>query len=192
MPDALNWTPILELLESPGPCIITTHINPDGDAIGSELGLARWLAARRGGAENRAVTIINSDPVPPRYEFLDTGGRCELYDAARHDQLIRSAATAVIVDVARADRLGDVAGPLLASGARRIVIDHHPPNDAIPGATLVIDPAAAATGELLFGMMEQAGRPIDDEAARALYVAIMTDTGSFRYSNTTPRTHRIA
>lgn len=214
----IDWTPVRELLDEPGLCLITTHINLDGDALGCELALALWLEAR-----GRPARIVNSEPVPPRYAFLDPRGACEVYDPARHDGPIAAASLTVILDVSRWNRLGAVGDALAASKAPRICIDHHPEEGPIPADVAIVDPTAAATGELLFEMMTGgrlapvadtarasrvgdapraapagAGAPappadrLADDMARALYVAVMTDTGSFRHSNTTTRTHRIA
>lgn len=189
----IDWTTFFSLLDGAGvpaaplSCVLTTHINPDGDAIGSELALAGWLEAR-----GHAVRIVNSDPVPARYCFLDPEGRVETWDPDRHAEAIRSAGLAIILDVGRYDRLGAVGAALDPFHGRRICIDHHPVEVAIEVDLAIIDPTASATGELLFEMMAASDRPPDATIARALYVAVMTDTGSFRYGNTTSRTHRIA
>ena len=182
-----RWTPILDALETPGPIVVTSHINPDGDALGSELAFAAWLRGR-----GREVRIINADAAGPRYAFLDPEGLCEAFDPARHDALLAGAGVAVILDVCRWDRLGRVGDGLARSGALLICIDHHVAESPVPVQVQLIDTAAAATGELVHELIQAAGGTIDAAMARSLYVAVMTDTGSFRYANTTPRTHAIA
>lgn len=182
-----RWTNILAALETPGSIVITSHVNPDGDALGSELAAAAWLR-RRG----RTVHIINSDPPGARYQFLDPTRLCEPFDPARHDALLASAGVVLILDVARIDRLGRVGEALARCPAVTICIDHHVLEEEAPVDHALIDTAAAATGELIFELIHEAGSRIDAEMALALYVAIMTDTGSFRYGNTSPNTHRIA
>lgn len=182
-----RWTPVLDVLDTPGPIVVTAHINPDGDALGSELALAAWLEAR-----GRDVRIVNADAAGPRYAFLDPAGRCETYDPARHDACLAGAAVAVILDVCRWDRLGAVGEALARGRARRVCIDHHVAEAPVPVEAQLIDTTAAATGELIYDLVTGTGGTIDAGMALALYVALMTDTGSFRYANTTPRTHAIA
>lgn len=182
-----RWTPILAALDTPGPIVVTSHINPDGDALGSELAFAAWLRGR-----GRDVRIVNADAPGARYGFLDPDGLCEVYDAARHDALLAGAAVAVILDVCRWDRIGRVGEVLERGRALRVCIDHHRAEAPVPVQVQLIDTTAAATGELIFELITSAGDPVDATTALALYVAIMTDTGSFRYANTTPRTHAIA
>ncbi len=180
-----DWKPVLAALSAARSCVITSHVNPDGDALGSEAGLCRWLNA--GGVRAR---IVNADPVPARYAFLSDSTEFEVLGPG-HDALFREADVAVMLDVGRTDRIGSVAAPFTASPGVTICIDHHPKEGEPPAAISLIDPGSAATGEMLFRMMEAAGRLPDEVAARALYVAIMTDTGSFRHGNTTAETHRV-
>jgi phosphoesterase RecJ-like protein len=183
----LDWTPLLGLLEPARTIAITSHVNPDGDALGSELGLARWL--RRRGKE---VRIVNSDPVPERYDFLDPDGLVETFDPVRHADLGTGTDLLVVVDVSRWDRIGPVGSVFGGDGGRRACIDHHPGAVDFPTAADVVAPDRAATGELIVELVAAAGDVPDRAMAEALYVAIMTDTGSFRHASTTPHTHRVA
>jgi phosphoesterase RecJ-like protein len=172
--------------------VLTTHMNADGDGAGSEVALASWL--RRTGRE---AVIINPTPFPELYEFLlenldipvmspaDGGtGRADATEA------LRDADVVVVLDTAEAPRLGQVM-PLIASH-RILTIDHHPPVTPSLGEPSVRDATAAATGELIFDLLGGAGEVPTKLEARALYAAIATDTGSFRFSNTTSRVHQIA
>jgi len=170
-----------------GRFVLTTHVNPDGDAIGSEIALAAWL--RGGGKE---VHVINVSPLPPFYRFLDPAGSIAVYDPRRHDALIAGADAIVVLDANHPGRLRDMARAVMASPALRICIDHHTDPDPF-AAHALIDTGATSTGEILFTLLygDAPGR-IDPVIAGALYCAIMTDTGSFRYPRTGPLTHRIA
>ncbi len=97
----------------------------------------------------------------------------------------------VVVDASETSRLGEF-GPYFQP-ERTLVIDHHPvAADRIAGRLELIDPAAAATAELVYDVLQETGEPMEVGAARALYVGLVTDTGSFRYSNSSPRSHRVA
>ncbi|HEX7878978.1 MAG TPA: bifunctional oligoribonuclease/PAP phosphatase NrnA [Candidatus Eisenbacteria bacterium] len=183
----IDWNPILASLAGARSIAITSHINPDGDALGSELGLARWLA-RRG----QTVRIVNSDPVPDRYDFLDRDNRIETFDPVRHRDLATECDRLVVVDVSRWDRIGPVGTVMAGDALARLCIDHHPGAVDFPTVADVVAPDRAATGELIHELITAAGERVDRSIAEALYVAIMTDTGSFRHASTTPHTHRIA
>lgn len=190
---ALNWQPILDVLHASRSIVITSHVNPDGDALGSEIGLARWLDTR-----GHQARIVNADPIPGRYDFLDRESRVETLDPTRHAKLAAETDLLVVVDVSRWDRIGrvgeyfDAAPENGRTAVPRLCIDHHPGVIDFATRAAVIAPTFAATGELIVELMASVGDRPDRRTAEALYVAIMTDTGSFRHSSTTPRTHQIA
>jgi len=161
--------------------LVTSHVCPDGDAIGAVLALYHVLRAM-GQAE---VTCVLEDPVPHRYEWLP-GVDCICSPA----QCAPSYDLAVIVDVAQRERIGDVA-KLLDDDTQVIVLDHHLEKNP-EGHLVLVDPHYAATGELIIELMDAAGVTLSHEIAACAYVALTTDTGSFKYSNTTERSHLIA
>ena len=165
--------------------ILTTHLNADGDGAGSEVALASWL--RAGGRE---AWIINPTPFPDSLGFmlpdpewaLDPGST-----VAR--ELSHQADLAVVLDTGEVPRIGRVMD--LIKDIPSAVIDHHPPGpEPIPGVSFR-DPMACATGELVYDVLLEAGGPWPTDAVQGLYVAILTDTGSFRFSNSSPNAHRI-
>ena len=154
--------------------VLTTHINADGDGCGSEIALAAWL--REQGTE---AFIVNPTPFPESFRFLvpdeswvvdsRTGEAQELCDGAD---------IALVLDTGEIPRIGRVR-PLI-DGLDTVVIDHHPPGDRpIEGVTFR-DSSACATGELVFDLINRAGGPWPASADPAMYVAILTDIGSFR------------
>lgn len=162
--------------------VVTSHHNPDGDALGSMLACAGLLRAM--GVES--VTAVHCDPVPQRYDWLP--GAADI--VGPEDSAMDRADTIVVVDVAQRDRIGKVAGRT-SEDMRVLVIDHHIENEPWGDAQL-IDSTAAATGEIILRLFHAAGcEPTHDDALN-LYVAIATDTGGFRFSNTTAATHRAA
>ncbi len=178
---------ILDLFRARGRFVLTTHINPDGDGIGSEIALASWLRAR-----GKDVRVINAGALPAVYRFLDPRGIVATFDPIRDAAALAGADVIVVLDTNHPDRLGSMKDAVLASPAVRVCIDHH--LDPSPFASpLLIDDNATSTGEILYRLLYTGGeeRP-SAEAAAGLYCAIMTDTGSFRYPRTGPATHEIA
>lgn len=173
--------------------VLTTHMNADGDGAGSEAAMASWLL-RTG----REPVIINPTPFPELYGFLLEGledvrvlSPAES-EAARAEaaELVREADIVLVLDTAEEPRLGQVM-PLIESH-RILTIDHHPPVTPSLGEPSVRDATASATGELIYDLLTVAGDEPTEAEARALYAAIVTDTGSFRFGNTTSRVHEIA
>jgi len=176
---------VLQALEDARSVVLTTHINADGDGAGSEVALAAFLRER--GTE---AWLVNPTPYPRMYRFLlpDDGWVLPVAEeeAARR---CAKADLAVVLDTGEYQRIGRVK-PFLDQ-LPTVVIDHHPPGpDPIEGVSFR-DSAACATGELVFDLIHEAGGPWTPEGVVGLYVAILTDTGSFRHSNTTARCHRI-
>jgi len=164
---------------------LSTHMNADGDGCGSESALARLLAQR--GMRSR---IVNPTPWPALFDFL-------LGDAAVDDTARGSAALAdidllVVVDISDVKRLGNLTESVRRLTIPKIVIDHHIASDDPAGDIVLTDTTACATGELVYDLACELDLEITPEIARSLYAAILTDTGGFRFSNTTPRSHAIA
>ena len=165
---------------------LTTHVNPDGDGLGSEAGLAHLLRAR--GVD---VVITNPTPTPPRFAFLFEDIP-ELDKTAEAVKELRRAELIVVLDIGDLGRLGMLAETVRSRGVPVACIDHHVGAGALPPGPRYLDPEAAATGELVFELAVANGWTVDQSVARGLYVAILTDTGGFRFSNTRPRTLRVA
>lgn len=164
---------------------VTTHINADGDACGSVAAMV--LLLRQLGV---TAWVVNPTPWPTLFDFLLEEGVDDR--SARGAAALQGAAAIVALDVSDLKRLGSLAASVRASTSRRIAIDHHVPTDEPAGDVLLADSGACATGELLFDFATELGLTITPGIALALYCAVLTDTGGFRYSNTTPRAHRVA
>ena len=165
---------------------LTTHVNPDGDGIGSEVGLVHLLRDR--GIE---AVITNPSPTPTRFGFLFRGlpGVDRSPEAVKE---LRRADLIVVLDISDLNRLGMLIDTVRDRGVPVACIDHHVSAGVLPPGPRYVDPEAAATGELVYELARANGWEVTQAAARALYVAILTDTGGFRFSNTRPRTLRIA
>lgn len=182
------WQKIIQLIKDHQTFIITSHTNPDCDALGSELALADHL--RRLGKQ---VTVINSDPVPTPFRFLDRKqGTIKRYSQSRHQALINQADLIFVLDASGGwERVGPVGQVLKQAKATKICIDHHP--DTIDFVDIaVVDTDAAATAELIHSLLLAMNARLTPEMAQSLYAALVTDTGSFRFPKTSPRTHHVA
>jgi phosphoesterase RecJ-like protein len=164
---------------------LSTHINADGDGCGSEVALARLLQQM-----GIAVHIVNPTPWPPMFTFLlgdDVPDR-----SAEGAAALQGINRLIVVDISDVKRLGALAPAVRGFAVPPMVIDHHLPGEEPPGTIHVTDVAACATGELVYDFAATLGLEITPSIATALYVAILTDTGGFRFSNTSPRCHAIA
>jgi phosphoesterase RecJ-like protein len=164
---------------------LSTHVNADGDGCGSGTALARLFGQL--GLEAR---IVNPTPWPEMYRFLlgdDVDDRSR--DGAR---ALRGIDLLVVHDISDVNRLGTLASAVRELRVPRLVIDHHVPGDEPAGDVVFADTAACATGELVFDLASVLDLEITPAIARSLYAAILTDTGGFRFSNTSPRCHAIA
>lgn len=164
---------------------ITTHVNADGDACGSSAAMTLLL-----GQLGVTAYIVNPTPWPALFSFLlsDTVEDRTSAGAAA----LRDIDALLVLDVSEMKRLGQLANAVRALKVPRIVLDHHVPGDDPAGDVLLTDETACATGELVYDVAKTLGLTITPEIANALYAAILTDTGGFRYSNTSPRAHMIA
>ncbi|HRU39634.1 MAG TPA: bifunctional oligoribonuclease/PAP phosphatase NrnA, partial [Candidatus Goldiibacteriota bacterium] len=169
-----------EVFKNSGSILLTTHRNPDGDGIGSGLALMRSLKSM-----GKHVDFVTRDPVPAIYSFLPLSEKViNLAEVKKHYDLI------VFLECPDADRCGRIID-YKKYGKLTVNIDHHLGNEMYADVN-VVEPTAAAVGMQLYSFMNSAGWKIDRKTAECLYSAIITDTGSFNYSNTTPEVHEAA
>ncbi len=162
--------------------LISAHRDPDGDSLGSLLAMARYLKG-----QNRKYVILCDGEVPYKYEFLP--GIKDII----HPQGVKienGFDVAVILDSSNRERIGDSAG-WIGTDTTVINIDHHPDNSKFGKYNLVND-RASSTGELITEFFLDIGWKMDAETATALYAAMLTDTGRFRYESAGPRTMELA
>lgn len=172
--------------------VLTTHVNADGDGAGSEIATAVWL--RMLGVR---ATIVNPTSFPAAFQFLLDADGAEQVEVAElgtpeADRALADAEVVLILDTGEASRVGRVSRAL--SGRDVVVVDHHPPGpDTMDTAAEVRDVTACATGELVYDLLrlDTKYETWPPAVLQSLYTAIATDTGTFRFSNTTPRTHEI-
>ena len=165
--------------------VLTTHVNADGDGVGSEIGL--WHLLR---AQGVSVKIANPTRIPERFNFLIPEGADASDHAARE---IARADLVASLDIGDLTRLGELASVIRHKEPPLFVcIDHHVGPAKLPPGPCLIAPEATATAELVFDLACVAGWTLTPEVAQALYVGLLTDTGGFRFSNTTARALRVA
>jgi len=172
---------------APGQTVaLSTHINSDGDGCGSEAALAGLLAQR-----GITAFIVNPTPWPAMFRYLlEEGGIDDR--SAKGAKALAAADRLIVLDISDVKRLGALADAVRALAKPPLVIDHHLPGDEPPGTLHVTDITACATGELVYDVSQVMGAELTPAIATAIYTAMLTDTGGFRFANTSPRCHAVA
>lgn len=155
---------------------ILTHKSPDGDTLGSGFALCSFLRDM-----GKHANVLNSDQLPSRYAFLFEGYRPQEFEEKY----------VVAVDIADPNLIGSNLLQYQQQGAVDLCIDHHISNKNFANKTYV-DGDASAAAMIIYEIIKLSGRPISDHIAKCLYTGVATDTGCFKYENTTPKTHVIA
>jgi phosphoesterase RecJ-like protein len=169
---------ILDTLRASKTICVVGHIRPDGDCVGSQLGLTLALQA-----EGKKVVCWNQDPVPQKYRFLD---RDNIFQMPKRGMKFDCV---VATDCASFERLGQI-GPFIARRKPLINIDHHESNTRY-GELNWVSPRDPSTGELIYRLLKVARWPITPRIADCLFTAVSTDTGSFQYPSTRPGTFHV-
>jgi nanoRNase/pAp phosphatase (c-di-AMP/oligoRNAs hydrolase) len=182
----LDWTVLRQIIDQHQSFLITSHVRPDADALGSELGLRAVLLAL-----GKTVTIVNASAPPANLQFMNPAGIVLKLNDTITKATLPQFDVVVIVDTSAWQQLGTMAEVIQASSAVRVLIDHHVSSDQM-NAIEFRDVDAAATGELICELAQEFGVEFDDEVANWIYAAIATDTGWFRFPSTTARTMKIA
>jgi len=173
----------IELIRQHSKFILTTHALPDGDGLGAEMALYHFLMGA-----GKQCRVLNSHGTAPKFQCVDPLRKIEVFDSSRG---IGEAEVIFVLDTSEWKMLGPLEKPIRASKAQVVFLDHHIPSDQ-HGAHFVIDQTCSSTGELVFRLLKLMKSPIDTSMAIPLYVALMTDTGSFRYRRTSPGSHLMA
>ncbi len=180
----LDWTPFVDIVRPRQRFLLTTHVRPDGDGLGSMLALADVLSR-----QGKTARLVVASSLPPRYDFLDPGRQVRRFELPGADY--RDAEAVIVLDTGAWGQLGDFGTFLRSLTVPKVVIDHHLTQDDL-GAVRLVDATAEATGRLVFEAATALGGPLSADAAHALFVALAMDTGWFRHSNTTPATFTLA
>ncbi len=173
---SIDWRPFTKIVSDAQSFVLTSHMRPDCDAIGSEIGLA--LALRSLG---KTVRILNGDPVPPHIAFIDPMHDVEVLNGDTIESPLNCDVLAVL-DTSAWSQLGPMAEIVKKTGSRKVVIDHHVSQDDM-GAKVFKETSSESTGRLILQAIESLGAPVTPQIAVALFAAIATDTGWFRFAS---------
>jgi bifunctional oligoribonuclease and PAP phosphatase NrnA len=180
----IDWAPFVKLVRARQRFLITTHVRPDPDGLGSQLALADILEGM-----GRQVQMVIASSWPPRYNFLDPERHIARYtppgDAHKDVEVI------VVLDTGTWNQLGDFGDYMKTSSAQKVVIDHHLSQDELGGVRL-LDTTSEATGRLVYEAAQALGQQLSKKSASCLFAALATDTGWFRHKNTTAATFTLA
>ena len=180
----INWAPFVEFVRRHQRFLLTTHVRPDGDGLGSMLALTEALEAL-----GKQVRMLIASTYPPRYAFLDPGQRVRYFQPPGEEY--RDADAAVVLDTGTWNQLGTFGQYLKGLSVEKVVIDHHLTQDDL-GALRLVDATAEATGRLAHQAAAALGVRLTPKMASNLFVAVAMDTGWFRHSNASPATFALA
>ncbi len=172
------WERIVDVINGGKKFIITTHLFSEGDAIGSELALKRFLCDL-----NKEAAIVNNEKLPPVYSCFDPDKDVKFLRSKDVNINLDDFDAIFMVDVADWGQLGDFADMIKASQITKVCIDHHPTNPGYADIN-VIDKGASSAGELIYDLIIHMNGELTLELATPLYLSIATDTGWFKFSNT--------
>ena len=184
----INWNSIYNEIEKADTILLTTHENPDGDGIGSIVAVTQHLTNQK-----KDFRIILTSKLPEEYIFLDSDNKFEYFDEKQHSEWLKNIDLAILLDIGNYTRTGQMWDYIQQNGTVVVNIDHHPYPNGHPFTINVVDTKVSATGELIYKYLQTIDpKSLTKQSYEAIYIAIMTDTGSFSYSNTTTLCHKIA
>jgi phosphoesterase RecJ-like protein len=181
---SINWPRFAEVVNAHRRFLLVSHVRPDCDALGSELGMAGLLEAL-----GKQVTICNGQATPPNLAFIDPAKKIKAIGVDLQPADLADIEVIMVLDTSAWQQLGPMADVIRASSAKKLVLDHHQSEDDL-GAELFKDVKAEATGRLVYDAAEALGVKITAEIAKPLYAAVATDTGWFRFGSTSAGTMR--
>ncbi len=182
----IDWPRFVEIVRRHGRFLLTSHVRPDGDAVGSILAMAAVLEQL-----GKDVLVVGDFELPRNLRFLDPGGRVKRVGKDISVQEAAAVDLLMVLDTAAWAQLGAMGEVIRTTRAVKVVLDHHQSGDDL-GAEVFKEPEAAATGALVFEAAQRLGATIAAPAAEALFVALATDTGWFRFASTTAETLLLA
>ena len=185
----IDWNKVHNVINNAENIMLTTHENPDGDGLGTECGLYYHLKENK-----KNVRIINYSSLPAEFEYLNTDNIYECYDKIKHDSWIKNVDLVIVFDVGDYNRIRSLKSVIKKYNIKIMNIDHHPHPGKNEFQYNLVDISSAATGCMIYSYLKIAreGKPIPRKSLEGIYTAVMTDTGCFKYSNTSNLCHQIA
>ena len=183
---AVDWGRFTALVRSCRRFLLTTHVRPDGDALGSTLAMAAILEQLGGEA-----SIVADFDVPPRFRFLDPEKRIRRLGRDVPRDRLPPFDLLMVIDTSAWAQLGEMGGVIRATAAKKAVLDHHLSTDEL-GAEVFRDTAAEAAGRVVYEAAEHLGATLTPRIATLLFAALATDTGWFRFASASADTYRLA
>lgn len=184
---AIDWNPLKQVIHDAQSIVLTSHMRPDCDALGSELGFATALRSL-----GKQVRIVNGDAVPRHIAFIDADNRIEVLGEGVTAADVHQADVHCVLDTSAWGQLGPMAEVIRDSPATKVVIDHHVSGDDLGAKAVLKDVTSESTGRLILEAAEALGAPVTAELATPLFYAIATDTGWFRFASVTEQTYQAA
>ena len=182
----MDFHQIKSIIDKHDKIFISSHINPDGDSLGSAYAMYKYLDSI-----GKDCIIVNHSPIPEVYNFLNEDNIFQELDGDSAS-FIKKADLGLILDIGDFYRLGDVAFLVEENDIQTLSIDHHAKSDNDLFKNEYIDVKASSVGEILYSFFKEIDQKISEEMMLGIYVAVLTDTGSFRHSNTTDLCHQVA
>ncbi len=182
----VNWSRFAEIIHAHDRFLLTSHIRPDCDALGSELGMAQVLEAI-----GKRVTIVNGMETPPNLAFIDPEKRIKVIGQDIQLDALDDIEVLIVLDTSAWAQLGPMGDVIRATKAKKIVVDHHVSEDDL-GTESFKNTTAEATGRLVVEAAEELGVALTPEMAMPIYAALATDTGWFRFGSVSSGTYQIA
>lgn len=180
----LDWSPFVEFVRTPSRFVLLTHVRPDGDALGSQFGMADLLAQL-----GKSARVVIGSRLPDRYLFMDPDKRIERFGPG--NDCFDWAEAIIVLDTGAWSQLGECGKAMQLKNVPKFVVDHHLTQDEL-GATRHVDASAEATGRLVMEAFDAFGKTPSPAAASALFIALAMDTGWFHHSNTRADTFALA
>jgi phosphoesterase RecJ-like protein len=184
--DPIDWPELARIVRSHERFLLTSHVRPDCDALGSELGMAGILEAL-----GKSVRIVNPHPTPPNLAFIDPQRRIKTIGVDAQPAELTDAQVLIILDTSAWQQLAPMREVIQNFQGIRVLLDHHVSQDDL-GAIAFKNTTAEATGRLVLQAAEHLGVKLTPEIAAPLFAAVATDTGWFRFNSTTAYTYDVA
>tara|TARA_Y100001970_G_scaffold189834_1_gene230784 strand:+ start:905 stop:1903 length:999 start_codon:yes stop_codon:yes gene_type:complete len=185
----IEWHKLKHLIEDANNIILSTHRDPDGDGLGSEMGMYYYLKSI-----GKKVEVVNISSTPARYRFLDTENVIKAY-SSEVDKIVDSADLLIAFDLGDFNRLGEIGDIVSKNNTNSVNLDHHVAKDSYNYTLSIINDQAPSTTFMVweyFGYLGINNKPLPDNIALPLYAGLVNDTGSFRYDSVTSKAHDMA